>query len=76
MALGERFLFQVPRSRSLGFPAGLLRIAAWLVDEWGMKYATDLLRNAPGYLIFICAFAGAVAFGLFKLYAILQSIQG
>lgn len=41
-----------------------------------MKQAIHTLRNAPGYLIFICAFAGAVAFGLLKLHAILQTLQG
>lgn len=41
-----------------------------------MKQALDLLRNAPPYLVFLVALVGAVSFGLMKLAAVLQTLQG
>lgn len=39
-----------------------------------MKHAVELLRNAPPYLTFLVAFAGAVAWGLVRLLGMLQAM--
>jgi hypothetical protein len=37
---------------------------------------TSLVANCPPYLLFLTAFGSVVAFGCFKLLALLQGLQG